>query len=205
MIIKAKHHKIITPFFKYYTQWKINKHFHKVSINGVYEEKNLPLLIISNHLSWWDGFWMNYLNTKIFKRKFHFMMLEEQLIKYRILNYTGGFSIKKGNRSIIDTISYTAELLNNTDNLVLIFPQGEIQSIHTRTIIFESGIERILSKVQNKIQILFVTNLIEYLSNSKPSIFIYLTEYSSNNLQKQNIQSEYNSFFNECISKKRKQ
>ena len=60
-----------------------------------FNDRNLPVLLISNHISWWDGFWAMYINLKVLKRKFHFMMLEEQLRKYWFFNYTGGFSVNK--------------------------------------------------------------------------------------------------------------
>jgi hypothetical protein len=204
MIIKAKHHKIIYPFFKNYAIWKINKHFHNISIQGVYEEKHLPILIISNHFSWWDGFFLSYLNTKLFKRKFYFMMLEEQLRKYWFFKYTGGFSIKKSSRSIVETINYTSELLADNNNLVLMFPQGKIQSLYTRNFNFEKGVETILNNIKDKIHTLFVANLVDYFSRPKPSLFIYLTEYKSNSFEIGNIQSSYIKFYDHCLSENQK-
>jgi 1-acyl-sn-glycerol-3-phosphate acyltransferase len=204
MIIKAKHHKIIYPFFKNYANWKIKKHFHKVHIQGEYEEKHLPLLIISNHFSWWDGFWLNYLNTKLFRRKFHFMMLEEQLRRYWFFKYTGGFSVRKSSRSIVETIKYTSELLSDSRNIVLMFPQGEIQSLYTRSFNFEKGVESIINNTANEIQILFVANLVDYFSNPKPCLFVYLTEYKSDNFQIGKIQSSYNRFYEQCLSENQK-
>ena len=130
MIYRATHHFLIHPFFRFYSVWKTRRKFHKVYLNGTFTDKNLPVLLVSNHFSWWDGFWAVYLNEKIFHRIFHFMMLEEQLKSHMFLNKTGGYSIKKGSRSIIETIDYTAQLLSDRKNLVLIFPQGEISSMH---------------------------------------------------------------------------
>jgi 1-acyl-sn-glycerol-3-phosphate acyltransferase len=140
MIIKAKHHFVIYPFFKFYAVYKIWRHFDRVFINGDYQEKNLPLLLISNHVSWWDGFWAMYLNMRLLHRKFYFMMLEEQLKKFSFFINTGGYSVKKGNRSIIESINYTIELLTDSKNLVLMFPQGKITSVYDRSIKFEKGI-----------------------------------------------------------------
>lgn len=177
MILKAKHHHLIYPFFKGYSLWKIRNHFHEVKIIGDLIEKDLPVLIISNHLSWWDGFWVMYLNLKVFRRKFWFMMLEEQLKKHMFFNKTGGFSIKKGSRSIIETLDYTIGLLKNKENLVLIFPQGEIQSIQSRNIRFEKGIDHIISKVKGNIQVIFLVNMVEYFSNPKPTLYMHVCEY----------------------------
>ena len=79
MIYKASHHRVIYPFLQLYSLWKIKINFHRVFVSGDFEEKGLPVLLISNHISWWDGFWVVYLNIKLFHRKFYFMMLEEEL------------------------------------------------------------------------------------------------------------------------------
>ena len=84
MILKASHHPFYYPFFQFYSWLKIKMHFHNVSVSHDFREKGLPILMISNHFSWWDGFWVVYLNLKLLHRKFFFfMMLEEELRKHR--------------------------------------------------------------------------------------------------------------------------
>ena len=123
MIIKAKHHFVIHPIFKLFSRVMINNHFSQIAVIGnVDVTSNRSILLLSNHSSWWDGFWHLYLNMKVFKKKFHFMMLEEQLKKHWYFNYTGGFSVKKSTRSAVATIQYSAELLSHPNNLVLMFP-----------------------------------------------------------------------------------
>jgi 1-acyl-sn-glycerol-3-phosphate acyltransferase len=178
----------------------MKRNFHDVYLNGDYHEKNLPVMLICNHLSWWDGFWAMYLNIKLLHRKFHFMMLEEQLKKYMFFNKSGGYSVKKGSRSIIETLDYTAQLLTDKKNMVLLFPQGEIQSLYTRTIHFEKGIGHILKKVKNEVQIIFLVNLIDYFSRSKPGLYMYFNEFAGNDVTAENLQKEYNHFYEFCIA-----
>jgi len=136
-MIKAKHHIFIYPFFKWFTVRKLKSTFNKIEIIGTCKDENLPVLVIANHISWWDGFWVMYLNMQKFHRKFYFMMLEEQLRKHWYFNFTGGYSVRKSSRSIIDTLNYTAELLEHSSNMVLLFPQGRITSMHNQEIKFE--------------------------------------------------------------------
>lgn len=200
MIYKATHHPVIYPFFQLYTRWKIWRNFHGVIITGDYHEKDLPILLITNHISWWDGFWADYLNMKLFHRKFYFMMLEEQLLKHMFFNKTGGYSVRKGSKSIIETLDYTAGLLTDRRNLVLMFPQGKIESIHNQTFRFEKGIEHVLKKVQNKIQIIFLVNLIEYFASPKPGLLMYFREYNESDHSSENLQKEFNSFYSASVA-----
>ncbi len=201
MIYKAKHNFFLYPFFQFYSLYKIKQNFNKVEINGEFRDRGLPVFLVSNHISWWDGFWTVYLNRKLFGRKyFYFMMLEEELQKRMFLNKAGGYSVKKGSRSVIETMEYTAQLLDDKNNLVLIFPQGEINSLHTREIRFEKGIEYIIRKSSGNFQLVFVVFLIDYFSEQKPSLFVYLKEYDLRNFTSKTLETEYNIFYNDCIS-----
>lgn len=202
MIIKSKHNFFIYNFFNKYAVSKTNKVFEAVHIAGNYKKQDKALLVIANHISWWDGFWIMYLNKKIFNRKFHVMMLEEQLKKYWLLNHTGGFSVNKKSRSIIETLQYIVELLEDKNNLVLIFPQGEIKSIYDNNIRFEKGLDWIIKKAEN-IQVIQVANFIDYFSKPKPSLYVYLEElFISKN---RSIEEAYQQFYFKCIEKQKKQ
>ena len=184
----------------YYAKWKIHRHFKKVHFIGEYEEKNRPIFVIANHVSWWDGIWIMFLNINFFKRKFHFMMLEEMIEKNRVANLVGGFSIKKGSRSIIESLNYTAELLSDKNNMVLVFPQGEITSLYSPQLEFEKGFRNVLKKVGEEPQIFFIVNLVDYFSDTKPSLYVYFKEYENKNLDSEKMQSDFNQFYSECIS-----
>ena len=82
MILRAKHNFLIFQFLKQYAVWIMKRHFNTIKVLGEFRDNDLPVLLMSNHVSWWDGFWAMYVNLKVFRRKFHFMMLEDQLRKF---------------------------------------------------------------------------------------------------------------------------
>ncbi len=199
LILKAKHNIVIYPFFKFYSVWKTKLNFNPVEIRGKVLQKDLPVLLLSNHSTWFDGFWAEYVNQKIFSRKFHFMMLEPQLRRYWFFNYCGGFSVRKNSRSVLETIGYAAELLTAPGNIVLVFPQGEIQSIHNQTIRFERGAELILKRLQNPVQIVFLVSLTDYFSSEKPRLSLYLQEYTGEDFSTKTLENAFQAFHNHCI------
>jgi 1-acyl-sn-glycerol-3-phosphate acyltransferase len=200
MIIEAKHHPFIYPFFKMYALYKVRRNFKEVKITGAFEDKKLPVLLVSNHLSWWDGFWAMYLNLKLLHRKFHFMMLEEQLRRYSFFINTGGYSVRKGSRSIIESIDYTKRLLTDNRNMVLLFPQGTITSVYDQSLKFEKGLDHILKNLEGKVQVLFLANLVDYFSFEKPTLYMYLHEYFFSGPGSAKPEEEYNRFYRECIA-----
>jgi len=203
LILKAKHNAVIYPFFKWFIRFKINRNFIPVKITSEIIEKNLPVLLITNHNSWWDGLWVEYVNQQIFKRKYHFMMLEEQLRKFWFFNYTGGFSVRKNSKSIIETLDYTRQLLTNKNNLVLMYPQGEIQSMHEPVFKFERGLEHILKKMENPVQVVFMVSLVDYFSNPKPGLFLYLKEFDGMDFKTETILLKFSGFYADCVEKQK--
>ncbi|MBN2664540.1 MAG: lysophospholipid acyltransferase family protein [Bacteroidales bacterium] len=204
MILTAKHNFIIYSFFQKFAKRLIKKHFKTSQIIGNYDRANKPVLVLSNHISWWDGFWIMYLNLNKIHKKYHFMMLEDQLKKYWFFNYTGGFSVNKSSKSIIESLKYSADLLKDSNNMVLIFPQGKINSVYEQKINFQKGIEWILKKTENEIEIIFVANLIDNFSDKKPNIYMHIEVHSSTEFKNYNIEQAYNIFYKKSVDEQKK-
>ncbi len=197
-MIKAKHDSVIYPFFQWYIRRIIGWNFHQVELCGSFQPMDKGLLLIANHVSWWDGFWALFLNGTIFHRRFHVMMLEAQLRKYWYLRYCGGFSVQKNSRSILESIDYAAHLVQDPENLVLIFPQGEIGSQQQLDIHFERGAERILEKSgPNGVQVVFMVSLTDYFSHKKPVLTIYLQEYIGQHRTSE-LNAAFRTFYQQC-------
>lgn len=202
-MLKAKHNLFLDPFFRWFVIWKMKRSFQAIRFHGELTDREKPVLLVCNHISWWDGIWALHFNQQFLHRKFYFMMLEEQLRKNWYFNYTGGFSVKKKSRSVIETIDYTAGLLQYSQNMVLLFPQGEIQSMHLQEYTFEKGIEKILQKTKAEIQIVFLANIVDYFSNVKPVLYSYFKEFAGEKNGKE-LQNKYNHFYEECVENQKK-
>ena len=199
-MIQAKHHAVIYPIFSLLTQYLMNHKFHSVHVEGDFEDTGKPVLVIANHVSWWDGFWILHLNMRVIHRRFHFMMLEEQLKKHWYFQYIGGYSVKKKTRSIVESIGYTIELLRDNGNMVFMFPQGEITSMHNHAIVFEKGAQRIVDGSSDDVQVLFMANFIDYFSDPKPNVFLYLKKFPVQELKKNQLEFHYNKFYQQALN-----
>lgn len=199
-MVRARHHFFLYPFFRVYSRFSLHRNFHEIKVIGECKDHNLPVLAISNHFSWWDGIFASYLNLKIFKRRFYFMVHETLINKYWFFKYIGAFSVNKNSISLIDTFTYTKELLTDQNNMVLVFPQGEIRSLLSSEIKFEKGIEKLISIVENEVQIVFIVNLVDYFSNPKPTLYTYLKEIKLKGSGTSEIQNTFNGFYRECVN-----
>jgi len=159
--------------------------------------------MIANHFSFYDGFIQILLNFKTLKRRLHFMMLEEELRKNMQLTKLGACSIDKGKRSSLESLAYAVEILQHKENLFLFFPQGKIESVHTRNFTFEKGLlSYILKKAKNEFQLILNVNLIHYGTNLRPDMCVYYKTYNINSdTTAEDIERAYNSFAKTCFIK----
>lgn len=128
-MIKADHKKWADYIFKKYMIRLLKKNFSNFYLCNElpYFKDNESILFTPNHISWWDGFFMGFLNYKFFKKKFHIMMLERQLLKYNFFKKVGAYSIDPSNRnSVNETLSYTHNILTQDNNMAVMYPQGRI-------------------------------------------------------------------------------
>lgn len=198
-MIKAKHHKVIYPLFKGLTKFFIRRSFSSVHFEGLFKDNEHAVLVLANHISWWDGFWIMLLNIKKLNRRFYFMMLEEQLRKHWYFRYTGGFSIRKQHRSVLSSLQYAIDVLDNEQNMLLMFPQGHINSMYNDKMSFEKGIDYILKHLAPHTQLLFVANFVDYLSDKKPALSMYFKAYEVAELKGGIVENAYQEFYNSSL------
>ncbi|MDA3818671.1 MAG: lysophospholipid acyltransferase family protein [Prolixibacteraceae bacterium] len=199
-MIKASHHRIIAPLFYKYLFHIMNKDFEEVEMIGEWEnDETKASLIIGNHVSWWDGFWMLHPNKKYLQKKLHVMILEEQLKMNKILSKVGAYSVDPGSRSVVESLNYSVELLNDENNSVVIYPQGKFSSFVAPGFKFKTGIEKILNKCK-PVQILFYTAFVDYFSNRKPTVFLYLGEVEFQRYGLEELSTKYRSFYMQSLN-----
>jgi hypothetical protein len=201
-MIKANHKKVLEWFFVFYSKISLRFVFREIRYCPLFRnediEKGRSVIIVSNHFFFWDGFIHLLLNRKLFKRKIHIMMLHEELVKRKFLRFGGTFSIEKGRRAIFESLDYCCDIMEDPANLLLIFPQGRIESIYTSPFKFEKGIEYILKTIKDT-DIYLNVNLINFQSKRRPTLSMYLKKLPAG-LQKWSInelEAEFNQFATE--------
>jgi hypothetical protein len=178
-MIKTRHHWFLYPFFVWFGWIRMKRHFKKIHINGTISDFGLPAS----------------LNKKKFHKKFHVMMLEDQLKKNWFFQHTGAFSVRKNSKSIVESLNYAAELLQNQNNLVTYFPQGQFESINQKKLHFEKGVEWLLKNLKNEVQVIFVASQVDYFESDKPHLFMHFETYDFQGKNLPEIEDDYNTFY----------
>lgn len=195
-MLEPRQNNLIYAFFSWYISRIINADFKNLEFNQVNFQREKSILLLANHFSWWDGFLMFQVNKLYFKKKFHVMITEENYQKVWFLKYLGSFSVKKNSRSVIETLEYAGRLLDDPDNLVLIFPQGKLYSNHTDQVQFQKGLMNMINISKRKFQYIFAATFVDYFEHRKASVYCYLKDWEGAEFTSlQLIKSAYNKHF----------
>ena len=173
-MIRAQHRFWADFIFQSYLMRLFKRHFQKIQLLGAVPEvpAHLPLLLLPNHSTWWDGFFVYLLNKRIFQRTAYLMMLETQLTQYKFFTKIGAYSIEpKHRQGIFESLAYTVEVLKQSNPLVSIFPQGELLPWHTRPLGYKRGVEWILREYGKPVVILPLAIRAEFRGEKRPEVF----------------------------------
>lgn len=171
--------------FRKYIQCLLKKNF-----SGFYLAGNVPeisaeesLLILPNHFSWWDGFFIYIINELYLKKDFKIMMLESQLSKYKMFRYSGAFSINPGSIiSVRESLTYALSVLKVKNSAVVFYPQGEIE-IYGGEIKAKKGIMHLIDNAPDTTKFLLPSFKIFYFEDKKPAVAVYFKLAGKESLQ----------------------
>lgn len=181
-MIHANHTAWAARIFDPYVKWLCRRHFHALHILGKLPDcdASLPLLLLPNHSTWWDGFFIYLLNQKLFARKTYLMMLEAQLARYQFFSRLGAFSISLDSPgSVRQSLRYTVEILNQNivpRPLLCMFPQGELLPWEKRPLGFKRGVEVVLAAHGSAVNLLPLAIKVEFLQKQLPEAFFLFGE-----------------------------
>ena len=187
---------VIFKIFSWYISFIIKKDFSAYRFDSLEFNKDEAILLFSNHFSWWDGFLMYQLNRAVFKKKFNVLVTNRDYERHWFLKYIGAFAAESKGKDIIETLNHARQLLDDPDNLVLMFPQGKLVSSYTSNIAFEKGVMQVVNASKKKFQIVFAVTLSDYFDKRKPEMRTYLEKWEAEEYTSlQLLKSEYNKHY----------
>jgi 1-acyl-sn-glycerol-3-phosphate acyltransferase len=171
---EARHATWADFVFRPYQQSLFRRSFHALRLIGNLPDLSpkSPVILIGNHNTWWDGFFPYFLNDTFFHRNFFIMMLEEQLALYPFFRKLGAFGIRQGHpRSVMETLRYSASLLEDPHSLLCLYPQGALVPFKARPLGFQRGLERVISLSGVPVTLLQYAIRCEFLGERLPEAF----------------------------------
>lgn len=173
-MIKANLSQFWLGAFDFAFFYMIKKSFFALRIKNAenYNLRNSSMsnIIFTNHSCWWDGLVAYTICRQLFKTEMHMMI--EELHRFPLLAKIGAFSVKKDSAySPIRTLTYSAEILNNPENSLFIYPQGEVKPPDYRPVKFAGGISYLCKKL-NGVNLIPIAQKYCFLREDRPEILV---------------------------------
>jgi len=165
--------------------WFFRRRFNKMVISPIDIKPNHSYILMCNHFGFLDGFFSYYVAFKHIDKQqklkgLYTMSVKKQMEKNWWLKYCGSFSVEPGKRSVNESLDYAAEVLSTPGNILLYYPQGNLESQHIRHIEFKDGIYEIVTRLKVDCQLIWNSTVLEYYESTKPSAYMSLLDCGTN-------------------------
>lgn len=152
-------------WFTWYSRRYIRRHFHslRISLAGLSPDtRGLPLVLYSNHASWWDALVCLVLKQEFFPGRAAFAPIDAAMLKrYKMFGKLGFFGVEQGSRRGAIQFLRTAEaIMQSPENLLAITPQSRFADVRERPVQFGAGLGHLAKHVERA---LFVPVALEYV------------------------------------------
>jgi 1-acyl-sn-glycerol-3-phosphate acyltransferase len=137
-----------------------------------------PVLLVANHVSWWDGFLLREIQRAIRPgAPFHTVVVKHQLDRYWMLRRLGGVPVDPSTTSSVRAMLRTLGRLRRDDpeTVFAFFPQGRIWPTSRRPLSVRRGIESV-TRLLAPLRVLPVAIHIEPLVHVRPTPFAWLCD-----------------------------
>jgi 1-acyl-sn-glycerol-3-phosphate acyltransferase len=179
-MIRARRVKWFNAWFCGVARSRIQNTFGEVRVRGIEAARahaaSAPLLVLSNHTSWWDPLVALHVSTHILGTAGHAMMDAKNLRRLPFFALVGAFGVDLDNPADgAAVIRYAARLLETPNNLVWVFPQGTERPITERPLGFRAGSGEV-ARVAKKAKVLPVGIRYEFGATERPTMWISIGE-----------------------------
>jgi 1-acyl-sn-glycerol-3-phosphate acyltransferase len=141
-MIPARKSPFLSWFMGRHAEGRLRRDFRFVKVHGLQHLRDAlsrgPVLLISNHTSWWDPMFCMVFAHRLLRFDGYAMMDAENLRKLPFLGRIGAFGVERGHRDE-EALTYAAERLSAPNTLVWVFPQGDERPITERPLGFKQG------------------------------------------------------------------
>lgn len=135
-----------------------------------------PVLVISNHTSWWDPLVAIHVSTHLLRAAGHAMMDAKNLRRLPFFALVGAFGVDLDKPSDgAAAMRYATRLLDEPGKLVWVYPQGRERPVTERPLGFRPGSAEI-ARVAKKARVLPLGLRYEHGGVEKPTLWLSFGE-----------------------------
>jgi len=179
-LIPARKHRLFNAWFASHARGRIRATFGRTRVFGLARAREIvreaPVLVVSNHTSWWDPLVILHASQHLFDADGHALMDAKNLRKLPFFALVGAFGVDLDKPADgAAAIKYAARLLDRPGRLVWVFPQGRERPITERPLGFRPGAAEI-ARVARRARALPVALRYEFSGEERPELYISIGE-----------------------------
>ena len=167
--------RVWAGFELFFRPW-MKRRLDGVHVRGV-ENANwlpsLPVILVANHVSWWDGFLLREVHRRIRPdAPFHVVMTERELRRFPLFRWMGAVPLAEGPlapRQLLRDLERRARA--RPDAVFGYFPQGRIWPSHRRPLGFRRGVTWLAARMA-PVAVLPVGLHLEPMTRPGPAAFV---------------------------------
>ena len=171
--------RLLLNWFTWYSRRYIRRHFHsvRVSRSGLPPASNLPLVLYSNHASWWDPLVGLVLKSEFFADRTLFAPIDAAMLeRYKIFAKLGFFGVEQHSRRGAVQFLRTAEaVLKSPQHLLAVTPQSRFADVRERPVRFEAGLGHLATRLERALFVPFVAEYV-FWEERLPEILVRFGE-----------------------------
>jgi 1-acyl-sn-glycerol-3-phosphate acyltransferase len=175
-VIPARKHRLFNAWFAGHARARIERSFAGVFVRGIEAARRAaegaPVLIVSNHTSWWDPLVVLHLSQHVLRTDGHALMDAKNLRRLPFFSLVGAFGVDLDRPADgAASIKYAARLLDRPGRMVWVFPQGRERPTSERPLGFRAGSAEI-ARIAKKATTLPAAFRYELGAEEKPYLYI---------------------------------
>lgn len=179
-MIPARKSPLFNAFFAGHARSRIHASFGAVVVHGLERTRALgrerPLLLVANHVSWWDPLVILHASQHLLEVDGHAMMNAANLRRLPFFGLVGAFGVDLASASDgAAALRYAAKLLDRPGRAAWIFAQGEERPANVRPLGFRPGAAAI-RRVARRAAAVPVAIRYEHLASERPTLFLSFGE-----------------------------
>ncbi|MEZ4301680.1 MAG: lysophospholipid acyltransferase family protein [Polyangiaceae bacterium] len=174
-MIEPRKSALFNAWFAGHARGRIQKTFGRVLVRGVGLTRALaekgPVLVVSNHTSWWDPLVILHASTHLLGTDGYAMMDAKNLRRLPFFGLVGAFGVDLDRPSDgAQVIRFAAKLLDRPGKLVWIFPQGAERPI-TEALSFREGAAHVARVARRAVTVPAAIRY-EFAGEERPSLYL---------------------------------
>lgn len=170
----------LLTWFTWYSRRYIRRHFHslRLSISGLPPDTaGHPLVIYTNHASWWDPLVGLVIKDACFNDRTMFTPIDAAMLqRYRMFAKFGFFGVEQGTRrGAVQFLRTSRSILSHSNHLLAVTPQGRFADVRERPVRFQSGIGHLAAHVDGALFLPMATEFV-FWEERLPEILVRFGE-----------------------------